>query len=155
MMLGVAILWLHLLAAAIWLGGLLYEGHVLAPLMIRGAVAPATFREAHRRGRRVTWSAIALLLLTGLYNLDHLGVPFAVLFERASGPLLALKLTLALLVLGLAAHRDFGLMPRVLAARERGETPGPSGLLLRWLDRVIVLLVLTILFLGVAVSRRI
>lgn len=154
-MLGVAILWLHLLAAAIWLGGLLYEGHVLAPLMVRGAVAPATFREAHRRGRRVTWSAIALLLLTGLYNLSNLGVPIGVLFERASGPLLAAKLFFALLVLTLAAHRDFKLMPAVLAAREAGEGPGAAGAFLRWLDRVIVLLVVAILFLGIAVSRRV
>ncbi|MBI2879531.1 MAG: CopD family protein [Candidatus Rokubacteria bacterium] len=154
-MLGLGVVWLHLLAAAVFLGGLLYEGHVLAPLLARGELAPATFREAHRRGRRATWTALALLFVTGLWNLGQLGTLLPALFQRLSGPLLAAKLFFALLVLALAAHRDFKLVPAVLAAREAGEEPGVAGTLLRGLDRLLVLLVVVILFLGVAVSRRV
>jgi uncharacterized membrane protein len=62
---------LHVLAAMVWLGGTLSLVLVGAPVL--RAVEPPEVRQRlfdaiGRRLRRVGWSAVALLVMTGLYN---------------------------------------------------------------------------------------
>lgn len=60
-------LFLHVLAATVWVGGQL----VLAGLVpaVRPA-GPEVLAAVARRFQRVAWPAFALLLITGLWNLD-------------------------------------------------------------------------------------
>ncbi|RPH84181.1 MAG: hypothetical protein EHM88_04970, partial [Candidatus Rokuibacteriota bacterium] len=66
-----AILYLHVVAAVVWMGGLAYQVHVLLPAARRGALA--SFADAARRARPVSWTAIAVVVLTGFYNVTQLG----------------------------------------------------------------------------------
>ena len=45
------VLWLHVVSAVVWVGGLAYQTHVLLPLARGGEVA--TFAEAARRARHI------------------------------------------------------------------------------------------------------
>ena len=63
--------WLHLLGVVAWVGGLVFQAHVLGPATRREGAAPLA--AMLRRARRVTWVAIALVVLTGFYNVTRLG----------------------------------------------------------------------------------
>src|SRR5438094_10666481 len=66
-----AALWLHVLGVIVWMGGVMYQAHVLLPMARRGHVA--AFATAARRGRPVAWTALALVVLTRFYNVTRLG----------------------------------------------------------------------------------
>jgi putative copper export protein len=144
-------LWLHLLAAAVWLGGLLFQSHMLFPLLAKGEAAE-NLASVVRRFRRVAWTALALLVLTGLHNLTRLP-PVATWGQSAIGQLLALKLFLALVILMLSAHRDFGLAARLLRDVAEGRGAGHAVRRMARLDRVVLLLGAILLYLGLALSR--
>jgi uncharacterized membrane protein len=160
--------WLHLLAVAVWIGGLAYQTHVLLPAARRCApqsslsnARDATLEvvaDALRRGRRVTWVAICLVVLTGLYNVTQLGSLERVM-ESGAGMLLAAKFFVVLVMIALAAHRDFARLPAVARAGigepfGRAEADGPAALrVMAWLDRIVLVLAAVVIYLGVAVSR--
>lgn len=135
------VVWLHVVGAAAWIGGLLYASHLVAPAAARGG------QESLRllaRGRAVAWGAWALLVVTGLENLRRVGL---------SSPWLAAKLMAVIALLALAAHRDFAVLPRAVQAVERGDEPAAALSGVRALDRVVLLLGLAVLFLAVGVAR--
>src|SRR5919201_2582433 len=107
------VLWLHLLGVSVWLGGLAYQAHVLRPLAIRDG--GATFGAAASRARPVTWTAIALVVLTGFYNVTRLG-PLERVMQSGAGLALAGKFMLVLVAVALAAQRDFAQVPRLARA---------------------------------------
>jgi uncharacterized membrane protein len=144
-------LWLHVVSAAVWLGGLLFQSHILLPLLARGGPVEAV-AESVRRSRRVAWTALALLVLTGLHNLTRLP-SVAAMTESGVLKLLALKLFLVVILLMLSAHRDFGVAARLIRAVAAGRDATPALRMLVRLDRVALLLGLGLVYLGLAVSR--
>ena len=144
-------LWLHVLSAAVWLGGLLFQSHILLPLLARGGPAEP-IAQAVRRSRRVAWTALVLLILTGLHNLTRLP-PVTSMIESGVLKLLALKLFLVVILLMLSAHRDFGVAGRLIRAVAAGRDATPALRMLVRLDRVALLLGLGLVYLGLAVSR--
>jgi uncharacterized membrane protein len=140
-MLRLVVVWLHVVAAAAWVGGTLYAGHLVVPAAVRGG------REALAllgRGRVVSWAAIAILVVTGLENLRRLPVVT---------PWLAAKLLVVMALLALAAHRDFAVLPRAIRAVERGAEPAATLSGVRALDRILLLLALVVVFLAVGIAR--
>ena len=140
-MLRLVIVWLHVTAAAAWVGGLLYASHVVGPAAARGG------RESLHlltRGRAVAWTAWGLLVVTGLENLRRLGF---------ASPWLAAKLVAVIALLALAAHRDFAVLPRAIRAVEGGADPARTLSGVRVFDRVLLVLSLAVLFLAVGVAR--
>jgi uncharacterized membrane protein len=135
------VVWLHVVAAATWVGGTLYASHLVVPAAARGGPTSLSILARARVG---AWSALALLVATGLENLRHVPVV---------GPWLAVKLVLVLGLLALAAHRDFGALPGAMRAIERGADPVAALATIRWLDRVVLLLALFVLFLAVGIAR--
>lgn len=87
--------WLHLVAAATWLGGLV----VLAVLMVvlsRAGVDRGTLRASARAFGRVSWAAMATAVITGVLQVELTGLSWTL-------PALHAKLTLVGLVALLAA----------------------------------------------------
>ena len=134
-------MWLHVVAAVAWVGGLLYVSHLVVPLVGRGGRDGLPLL---LRGRVLAWGAWVLLALTGIENLRR--VP-------AISPWLAGKLVLVIALLALAAHRDFAVLPRAVRAVEAGAEPAAALSGARALDRVVLLLSLAVLFLAVGVAR--
>ncbi|HZI37656.1 MAG TPA: CopD family protein, partial [Acidimicrobiia bacterium] len=61
-------LFLHVLAAAVWVGGQITLAGLVPSLRILGPDAPRTVA---RRFNRIAWPAFAVLFLTGLWNLSE------------------------------------------------------------------------------------
>ena len=137
----IVVVWLHLLGAVVWTGGLLYGSHLVLPRVARGERGYAALL---MRARPVAWVAVALVVATGLENLRHV---------RLDSPWLMAKVLLALILIPLAAHRDFALLPRAVRAIEQGAAPEPVLGGVRWLDRLIALGLVIVLFLAVGVAR--
>ena len=137
----IVVVWLHLLAASAWVGVLLFVSHLVVPALARGERA---YLGLLARARVVAWAAIGLLVVTGFDNLRR---------DRLDSPWLMGNLLLVLVLLALAAHRDFTLVPRVSQVIEQGGSPSVALSALRWLDRVLLLVAMAVLFLGVGVAR--
>jgi uncharacterized membrane protein len=144
------VLYLHVLAVVVWVGGLAYQTHVLLPAARRGAVAP--FVEAARRARPVTWTAIAVVVLTGFYNVTQLGDLKRVM-ESGAGLMLAAKFILVILAVALSSQRDFAQVTLLNAALASGTDPARPLKSITHLDRVVLVLTLIVIYLGLAVSR--
>ena len=143
-------LWLHLLGVVVWLGGVLYQAHILMPMARRGGAA--TFADAARRQRPFGWTALALVVLTGFYNVTQLGAVEKVM-ESGAGLLLAGKFILVLIVIAVAGQRDFTQLVRLQLALQTNEDPTRPLRAIAWLDRITILLAIIIMYLGLAASR--
>ena len=143
-------LWLHLLGVVVWLGGVLYQAHILMPMARRGGAA--TFADAARRQRPLGWTALALVVLTGFYNVTQLG-PVEKVMESGAGLLLAGKFILVLIVIAVSGQRDFTQLVRLQLALQTNEDPTRSLRAIAWLDRLTILLAIIIMYLGLAASR--
>lgn len=114
----VAVAWLHVLAALVWLGGMIAFAF-LAPVLRRvpdAALRRDLFEQLGRRFRLVGWICITLLLATGVEQLRLRGWWGAELWnpgllESALGRRLALKLGLVAAMLVVQALHDFWLGP--------------------------------------------
>ncbi len=156
--------WLHLLAMAVWIGGMIFLVLVLVPVVrlpeARG-VAGLLVHQVGTRYRTVGWVCLALLVLSGIVNLSYRGYGWADLFDGRlwQGPfghILGGKLLLVAIVLVLSAIHDFRVGPRATALLR--EKPGsPEALRARrqasWFGRVNLLLALAIVLLGVMLVR--
>jgi uncharacterized membrane protein len=107
---------IHVLAAMLWLGGMLFFGIVGAPAL-RAIEPPALrqrlFQELGRRFRTVGWTAVATLVTTGVLMLAargllHWSVLGSVDFWRTTfGTTLAFKLAAVTTMLVVSAVHDF------------------------------------------------
>lgn len=111
----VTLIFLHILAAVVWIGGMLFLSLVLAPLL-RQAEDPSSFKlwfvAAARRFRLIVRLAIVVLLGTGPLLLEARGLSVT---EPSTWPaVLGVKLTLVGLLLLFTLLHDRLLGPRVL-----------------------------------------
>lgn len=127
---------LHILSAVIWIGGMLFLALVVVPVT-RGlppAERATLFGAVGRRFRAVGWVCIGVLLVTGTINAAYRGVTWENLFAAGLwsspfGTTLALKLGVVLVMLGLSVYHDFVIGPRsvrvlALAVSAPGACPG-------------------------------
>jgi uncharacterized membrane protein len=155
---------LHIVAAAAWLGGMLFLVLVLVPALRTPALAAhatAAIRAVGERYRTVGWATLLVLVATGVANAALRAGSLASLSDRAwwatpFGRLLALKLALVALVLVLSALHDFAIGPR--AGRLMAEAPDATRTArwrgaARWMGRVNLLLALAIVALAVRLVR--
>lgn len=140
--------WVHVLAAGAWWGGVLWQ-----VLGRRPGPHLRPWVDEARRARPVLWAALGAVLLTGAYQLTGLG-PLERALASGAAALLALKFLVVVLVVTLAAQRDFAHLPRLAHVLAEGADPTRLLGVLAWLDRALLVLGGAVAFLGVAVSRR-
>ena len=156
--------WIHLLAAIVWIGGMAFLVLVLAPALRRMEprdVAVQLIREAGTRFRTVGWICLGVLVLTGLQNLKSRGITWEIAATRVFwsagfGHVLAMKLGLILAILATSAVHDFRIGPGASTALAR-DPASPEARRLRamamWFGRVNFVLALLVVLLGVALVR--
>lgn len=155
--------WLHILAATVWIGGMFFLVLVVVPWLRRGdrSMAGAFLRETGQRFRTVGWACFAILVVTGTFNLWVRGVRLSDFFrtEWLSAPFgkaLIWKLGLFLVVLAVSAFHDFVIGPRATRAIER-DPRSPDALRLRrrasLFGRLNVVLALALVAFGVMLVR--
>jgi len=112
--------WLHILAASVWVGGLIYTAAVAVPFALTHEVAERQrlLRGLARRFRWIGWSSVAVLFITGLGNLTLRLSPIKLSqvfngevfnpekVERLMAIWLPWKLMLVIVMIGLMAFHD-------------------------------------------------
>ena len=113
---------LHLLAAFTWIGGTLFLIMVLVPLTRQGDGPPGAtaqlLEQAARKFRPVAWSAILVLVVSGLFiATDHFDTSVKEFFEADTRfvKVLQMKVGMVIIVVALSAVHDFVLGPACLA----------------------------------------
>ncbi len=156
--------WLHIVAACVWVGSMVFFAAVVVPVLHRPETrshAPALLRLIGARFRVLGWAALATLLITGALNLHYRGISWTELHESrfwsgGFGRLLAWKLVLVGLVLGMTALHD--VLVGQNAVRMLTESPTSmravrTRTIASWLGRSTLLASLAILVLAVWLVR--
>ena len=155
--------WLHILAATAWIGGMFFLVLVVVPWLRHnpGTDAGAFLRDTGLRFRSVGWVCFAVLLVTGSFNLWTRGVRFGSFLDadfRQSpfGHSVLVKLSLFTAVLVVSAIHDFGVGPRATEAIAADPRSVESQRLRRqasWLGRINALLALALVAVAVTLVR--
>ena len=110
---GTFILWLHLLALSVWIGGMVIVPFVVAPAarLRLGEGAHAFVEAVVRRYQRISRELILAILLTGIFNVLNLGVMTQFAFGGDFIRLLVLKIVLFGMMAANQAWYTFALVP--------------------------------------------
>ncbi len=144
--------WLHLMAAIIWIGGMIFTSLVLQPVFQRTMEPEKRMPIYHEIGKRfkvVQLLCLGVLLATGLQKLwmlkDHPGI-----FHSSWGAILWVKLVLVICVTIISIFHSYLWGPKLTVLRFESQTPAYHQLrqkLLFW-GRVNLVLSLAIVFCG-------
>lgn len=155
---------LHIVSAIIWIGGMFFLILVLIPVLRKPEfrpLFPSLFHNVGLRYRLVGWISLALLIITGIFNLGYRGYGFGDLvsgrlFEGPFGRTLFMKLVTVALILMISAIHDFWLGPTA-GALLREDPLSPRGLSMRraavMLGRLNFVLALLVVLLAVLLVR--
>lgn len=153
---------IHILSAAVWIGGMVALIAVLMPALRRPAyraMAMPLLTDAALRLRTVGWTALVLLAATGLIQLGYRGLlafQWSEYFTTPYGRLVAAKVLTFAVILAVSAVHDFRVGPRAAQlAQEQPDAPGTQRLrrLAGRLGRANFLLALVAIALGIFLVR--
>ena len=154
----IAVHWLHLMAAAVWAGGMIFAGFVLTPVARRDLppnVRYPLFKAVGERFAVLGRGALTVLFATGIYklsqvwNADHF-------WTSNLGRVISVKLCLVFTMLLLSALHDFVWGPQLAKLAGRTEAPEYKLTLSRlsfW-SGVNMALVITIVFLSATIRMN-
>jgi len=146
--------YLHILGAMVWVGGMLFLSLVAVPIA-RRLPPPERARLLDAIGRRfrvVGWSCVALLIATGIVNSYYRGVTWGdlasgAILDTTFGRLYCLKLASVAAMLAITALHDFVIGPRstrALAETSAEAQPTTNRRMMRWLAVLALLLALLV-----------
>jgi putative copper resistance protein D len=155
--------WLHVMTATIWVGGLFFLMLVVVPWLRSGTSAEPSrlLRETAGRFRTVAWACFAILLVTGTFNLWMRGVRPAD-FASAGwivspfGSVVVAKLVVFLALVLLSARHDFVIGPKAASAIQAAPDSPVTARLRREASlhgRINALLALVLVALAVMIVR--
>jgi putative copper resistance protein D len=156
--------WLHILAAITWIGGMFFLVLVVVPWLRSGGGggdAARFLRETGRRFRNISWVCFAIVFTTGSFALWMRGVRFASFVSpdwlaSSFGKIVLLKLTLFTAVIAVSLVHDMVVGPRAttaIAADPRSAATADLRRRASRLARVNVLLALVLVALGDFIVR--
>lgn len=157
--------WLHIIAATVWVGGMMFLVFVLMPVVRkeRPREAAALTRLVGRRFQRVGWAALGLLVLTGVGNLALRGIGWSDVlqprfWQSSFGHVLGMKLVLVGLIGVSSLVHDLVVGPRATEAwKPEAGVPRERAMLLRrraaWMGRFNLVLALAVVALGIMLVR--
>jgi uncharacterized membrane protein len=147
------IIWIHLVAAIAWIGGLLFHRMVLRPAIGRVSlpgkgreILTGIFSRIEARFKTLRWLSLATLLVTGIVNLLNEGG--SARMESAWGAWLMLKLLFVLIVIGLTAIHDVGMAPAAAGHAAPGTASEPSSRAAGLISDILLALGLVIVFIS-------
>lgn len=118
------VLWIHILAATVWIGGQIMLG-VLVPMLSDNR---PLMRAAAQRAQWPLWIAFVLLAITGIINISNAGIDGAHLTGSPAGRTLILKLVFVL-ISGAAAAIHAWIVGPMASQRPSRDTRAASGIL--------------------------
>ncbi len=144
-----AVLFIHIVAVIVALGGSLFSTFALAPVLAAELDPPARLRVARRIVRRlgaIVLTSLAVLVVTGIFN---------VLFIGGVSILLAIKLILVIVVIGLALYQYGSLGVQIWRLSAAGPSPEVANLQARFrrVGLTVGSIVLLIIYLSIGLTR--
>ena len=143
------VMWIHLIAVMIWVGGILFNLLVLSPALGPAGSSSSSGQLLKRiddRFRTVRWTCILLIILTGFFNVVYEGGTERI--ESVWGAILMVKVLIAAIAIGLTGLSDFILNPASVPLQSR-----PPIRSVQWVGYFVVILTLGVLLLSVYLSR--
>lgn len=156
--------WVHILAAIVWVGGMFFIVLIVVPLIRKGGTgsqAVGFLHDAALRLRTIGWVCFGLVLVTGTYNLHHRGVELSMFADAAwmrspFGKSITHKLCLFGLTVVLSAVHDFWVGPeatRVMQSAPASPEAHQWRKRASWMGRLNALLALALVAYGVMIVR--
>lgn len=156
--------WVHILAAMVWIGGASFIAMVLVPAVRRpehAHNAPALMRACALRFRTVGWTSLIVLVVTGCLILGLRGFTFADCFTGRVflgpfGRTLAIKLIIVSAILAISGLHDFYLGPnaaKVILENSASDEAAKARKRASWMGRFVLLLGLAVVVLAVQLVR--
>jgi uncharacterized membrane protein len=141
------VLFIHIVAVIVALGGSLFSTFALTPVLISELDPPTRLRVSRRIVRRlgaIVLTSLAVLVVTGILN---------VLFIGGVSPLLAIKLILVVVVIALALYQYGSLGTQIW--RAAGPSPEVAELQARFrrIGLTVGSIVLLIVYLSIGLTR--
>lgn len=145
-------LFLHIVSAMFWIGGMLFITLVIAPYLSTiedPRQRSAIYQVVGKKFRFLAWIVIAIMLVTGPINLYYLGVTPGMLFDPAFaatsyGLVIWLKIAVIILLLISSIAHDFWLGPKARNSRNFSKIAkimGRSNLLLALIIALLAVLI--------------
>ncbi len=151
---------IHVFSAVIWVGGVLFIGMIAVPAAkkLDDELRRKLLDDLGRRFRTVGWTALGLLITTGIYLMWNWGATWSSVFdlsffEHAHTRLLGYKLLLVIPMLVISALHDFWLGPRATKEGRSDQEIAQDRKLAAWMGRATGSLVVFIILLAVFVAR--
>lgn len=155
--------YLHILSAMVWIGGMIFLGLVLVPVVRKPLLrsrAAELIKWTGERFRYVGWVTISILIITGIFNVVFRfgwhGLFSNELWGSRFGRILSVKLICVGIILLLSAIHDFYIGPRATEILERSPDSPEAGKIRRQASlfgRVNLLLSLVVVFLAIMLVR--
>ncbi len=144
--------WLHLMSAAIWVGGSIFVGIVLTPIARRDLPAQARYPLFAAVGKRfglIGRSALLVLIATGVYKIS-LSWGSDGFWESVIGRVIIIKIALLTVMIALNLLHDFVWGPRLAQMSPHDDPAGHQATLfkLSFWSRVNVVIAVVMVFLG-------
>ncbi len=141
------VLFVHIVAVIVALGGSLFSTFALTPVLISELDPPARLRVSRRIIRRlgaIVLTSLAVLVITGIFN---------VLFIGGVSILLAIKLILVVLVIGLALYQYGNVGTQIWRAAGPGPEVAELQARFRRVGLTVGAIVLLIVYLSIGLTR--
>jgi putative copper export protein len=138
------VLWIHVLAACVWIGGQITLGMVMP--MLR--TVPDVMHDIARRFQNLAWAAFAILILTGLLNLHDAGISLMHLNATSQSRTLSIKLLFVFISGAAAALHAYWVTPKM-----RGASHTKRAIAVGTLGGVSLLAAMMAALFGVAIAQ--
>src|SRR4030095_7732266 len=143
--------WLHIVGAAFWIGGMLFLPLVLLPGIKNNPDRQNLLMATGLKFRFYGYIVLAILFVTGLLNIYLKGISFSLNFFIMTryGQLVELKIILFVLMLTISLMHDVIVGRKAIEQMENQKIK----LIARWTGRLLLLIALIMAYIGVMISR--
>jgi putative copper export protein len=143
--------WLHIIGVSFWIGGMLFLPMVLLPAIKDHPDRKNLLMATGLKFRFFGYVVLTLLLVTGILNIYLRGIDLSWKFLVISryGKLVIAKLLLFILILTVSLIHDIQARKRLLNDEELKK----FKVIARWSGRVLLIISVTMAYIGVILSR--
>jgi putative copper resistance protein D len=150
--------YLHILFAMIWVGGMLFFVFVIVPLLKKPELKEmygVLISNIGKRYRILGWISLVMLIVTGILQMGFRGYSLSSLWNASPGnsflEILRIKVLLVVVILLVSMLHDFWVGPSV--SQQKGEKQASFRKAASWLGRANLVLALTVVALAVMLVR--
>lgn len=144
--------WLHIIGAAFWIGGMLFLPLVLLPGIKAHPDRRNLLMATGLRFRFYGYIVLTMMLITGLLNIYFRGISFSWQFftESRYGRLVSLKIILFTLMILVSLFHDLFAGRKAI---EQIQNTAQLKSIASWTGRILLLIALIMAYIGVLISR--